>query len=33
LDQQEANLMEAIVEMDEDERLDDGTIKISSNNE
>ena len=33
LDQQEANLMEAIVEMDEDERLDDGAIEIPSENE
>ena len=32
LDQWEANLMEAIVEMDKDERLDDGTIEISSDN-
>jgi len=28
LDQWEANLMEAIAEMDEDERLNDGAIKI-----
>ena len=33
LDQWEANLMEAIAEMDEDERLDDGAIKIASDNE
>jgi hypothetical protein len=33
LDQQEANLMEAIAEMDEDERLNDGAIKIPSDNE
>jgi hypothetical protein len=33
LDQQEANLMEAIAEMDEDERLDDGAIEIPSDNE
>ena len=33
LDQQEADLMEAIVEMDEDERLDDSAIEIPSDNE
>jgi hypothetical protein len=32
LDQQEADLMEAIAEMDEDKRLNDGAIKISSDN-
>jgi hypothetical protein len=32
LDQQEADLMEAIAEMDEDERLNDSAIKISSDN-
>ena len=32
LDQQKADLMEAIAEIDEDERLNDGTIKISSDN-
>jgi hypothetical protein len=33
LDQREANLMKGIAEMDEDERLDDGTIEIPSDNE
>ena len=33
LDQQEANLMKAIAEMDEDERLNDGAIKIPLDNE
>ena len=33
LDQQEANLMEAMAEMDEDERLNDGAIEIPSDNE
>ena len=33
LDQWETDLMEAIVGMDKDERLDDGAIKIPSDNE
>ena len=33
LDQQEANLMEAIAEMDKEERLNESTIKIPSDNE
>ena len=33
LDQQEANLIKAIAEMDEDERLNDGAIKIPLDNE
>lgn len=33
LDQQKANLMEAMAEMDEDERLNDGTIEIPSDSE
>ena len=33
LDQREADLMEAIAEMDKDERLDDGAIEIPSDNE
>lgn len=33
LDQWEADLMEAIAEMEEDERLDDGAIEISSDGE
>jgi hypothetical protein len=33
LDQQEVNLIEAMAEMDEDERLNDGTIEIPSDSE